>query len=80
MEADGMTTVTQLGKIRVSVYADDHNPPHFHVASPDADAVVRIRDLAVIGGDGTHDHIKVAIEWAREHREVIALAWIEMNG
>ncbi|MBF0310656.1 MAG: DUF4160 domain-containing protein [Magnetococcales bacterium] len=75
-----MTTITQIGKIRISIYADDHNPPHFHIASPDAEAIVRIRDMAVIGGGETHPHIKIAIEWAKEHRVEIALAWIEMNG
>ncbi|MBF0613423.1 MAG: DUF4160 domain-containing protein [Magnetococcales bacterium] len=59
---------------------DDHNPPHFHIASPDADAIVRIKDVVVIGGDEGHPHIKVAIEWGKKHGEEFALAWIEMNG
>ncbi|MBF0629173.1 MAG: DUF4160 domain-containing protein [Magnetococcales bacterium] len=75
-----MTTITQIGKIKISIYADDHNPPHFHVVSQETDAIVRIKDMAVIGGDKTHAHVKSAIEWAQNHREAIALVWIEMNG
>ncbi|MBF0175376.1 MAG: DUF4160 domain-containing protein [Magnetococcales bacterium] len=75
-----MTTITQIGKIKISVYADDHNLPHFHVASPEADAIVCIRDMVVMGGDEAHAHVNAAIEWAKRHREKIALAWIDMNG
>lgn len=75
-----MTTITQIGKIKISVYADDHNPPHFHVVSQETDAIVRIKDMAVMKGDKNHAHVKSAIDWANEHREKIALAWIEMNG
>ncbi|MEO5352173.1 MAG: DUF4160 domain-containing protein [Magnetococcus sp. XQGC-1] len=75
-----MTTIIQIGKIKISVYADDHNPPHFHVVSPESDAIVRIKDMTVIGGDGGDAHVKMAVEWAKRHREAIALAWIEMNG
>lgn len=50
------------------------------MASPETNAILRIRDMVVIGGDETHAHVKTAIEWAKRHREEIALAWIEMNG
>ncbi|MBF0137101.1 MAG: DUF4160 domain-containing protein [Magnetococcus sp. DMHC-1] len=75
-----MTTIAQLGNIKISVYADDHPPPHFHVTSPDADAIVRIRDMVVMGCDGLHADIKVAMKWAKHHREKILLTWIYMNG
>ena len=75
-----MTTITQLGHIKISVYADDHNPPHCHVTSPEADAVVRIKDMTVIGGDRGHAHVKIAVEWAKRHAAEIALAWVAMNG
>lgn len=75
-----MTTIALIGKIKISVYADDHNPPHFHIVSQDTDAIVRIRDMVVIKGEKNHAHVRSAVEWANGNREKIALAWVEMNG
>jgi Domain of unknown function (DUF4160) len=61
------------------MYADDHRPPHFHVVGPDFQVLVQISDLAVIRGEARPAQIAEAIDWARDHRERLALKWVELN-
>jgi hypothetical protein len=68
-----------LHRVRVSMYADDHHPPHFHIVAPDFQALVRISDLTVIAGDAMPSQIAEALVWAETHREWLALKWAELN-
>lgn len=46
-----MPTVIRLQKSKITMYAGDHNPPHFHVlASDGAEAWVALASLEVIWG------------------------------
>lgn len=74
-----MTTVHQIGKIKISVYAAEHNPPHFHIASPESAATVNIATFEVISGDWPHAHVKKAIDWAKEHSHEIISEWKKLN-
>jgi hypothetical protein len=38
-----------LGMV-ISIYFDDHNPPHFHVEYNDNEVLISINDLSVISG------------------------------
>jgi Domain of unknown function (DUF4160) len=40
----------QIGKVIITVYANDHLPPHFHVIAPDFEALIEIETLAVMAG------------------------------
>ncbi len=61
------------------MYADDHRPPHFHIVGADFQVLVRISDLAVIGGETRISQITEAMEWAKTNRESLALKWAELN-
>jgi hypothetical protein len=45
-----MPTVKDFGGYKVTLYAEDHNPPHVHVIGPDFQAKVRIADSEVFAG------------------------------
>ncbi|HEY8163207.1 MAG TPA: DUF4160 domain-containing protein [Methylocystis sp.] len=74
-----MPTLHRFGTVSVRMYADDHRPPHFHIVAPDFQALVRISDLTVIAGDAHASDIAEALAWAREHQEMLALKWAELN-
>ena len=74
-----MPTLQRFGSVSVRMYADDHRPPHFHIVAPDFQVLVRISDLSVIAGEATGKQIAEALEWARAHRELLALRWAELN-
>ena len=60
------------------MYADEHRPPHFHIIGADFQVVVRIADLTIIAGAARRAQIAAAMAWAEEHREMLALKWIEL--
>lgn len=74
-----MPTIQRFGSSSIRIYADDHNPPHFHIVGPDFQVLVRIADLTIIVGEATANQISEAMEWAETHRETLALKWVELN-
>jgi hypothetical protein len=74
-----MPVLQSFGSVSVRMYADDHRPPHFHIASPDFEVLVRILDLTVIAGDARSSQIAEALAWAKDHQEMLALKWAELN-
>ncbi|MCZ4431710.1 DUF4160 domain-containing protein [Agrobacterium sp. SOY23] len=45
-----MGKLIQIGNIIIRVYANDHLRPHFHIITPDADALVDIETLEILRG------------------------------
>lgn len=74
-----MPVLQRFGSVSVRMYADDHRPPHFHIVGPDFQVLVRISDLAVIAGEARARDIAEPMAWAREHQEMLALTWAELN-
>ena len=48
---------------KVTLYAEDHNPPHVHVVGPDFQAKVRIVDSEVFAGAIPPRHRREALSW-----------------
>jgi hypothetical protein len=63
-----------LGMV-ISIYFDDHNPPHFHVGYNDQEALISINDLSVIKGDLPPRVMGLAMEWARLHQTELLENW-----
>ncbi len=61
------------------MYADDHNPPHFHILSPDFEVQVAIATVEIIRGKALVTDIGEAMEWAEGHKADLSLKWIESN-
>jgi hypothetical protein len=40
-----MPCVKRIGGVKICIYADDENPPHFHVRSAESNAKIRIDTL-----------------------------------
>ncbi len=74
-----MPTLQRFGSTSLRMYADDHNPPHFHIVGPDFQVLVRISDFAVLTGLASASQIVEALHWAKSNQEVLALKWIELN-
>ena len=74
-----MPILQSFGSVSVRMYADDPRPPHFHIAAPDFQVLVRISDLTVIAGEASETQIAEALAWAQAHQEKLALRWAELN-
>ena len=70
-----------LGMI-ISIYFEDHNPPHFHVAYNENEAVISINDLQVIKGSLPSRVLGLVIEWADLHKTELMENWnsVKENG
>ena len=74
-----MPTLQRFGTASIRLYADDHRPPHFHIVGADFQVLVRIADLTIIAGRARKAQIAEAMLWAEQHRELLALKWVELN-
>ena len=75
-----MATLTRLPKSKLTMYASDHNPPHFHVLANDgSEALVALASLHVIDGSVRPAVLKEALTWASLHVALLAIKWKELN-
>jgi hypothetical protein len=75
-----MPTLTRLQQFKVTMYAGDHNPPHFHVLANDgSEALVELVSLRVIDGAVRQAVLKEALAWASQTVHLMAAKWKELN-
>jgi hypothetical protein len=63
------------GDWKITMYFGDHNPPHFHIVTPDEEALVEIATLEIIEGRVPRAVLKPALEWARENKALLLAKW-----
>jgi uncharacterized protein DUF4160 len=76
---DAMPTIKDFGGCKITLYGEDHNPPHVHVIGPDFQAKVRIADAAVIAGAIPPRHRREALGWIAANRDRLMARWNELN-
>lgn len=74
-----MPTLVRLGNILIRIFEEDHAPPHFHVVTPDYEAMVRIADLQVHAGSIDRKSLRTAIAWAAQNMELLETEWRRLN-
>jgi hypothetical protein len=70
-----MPEISRFYGLVIRMFFDDHNPPHFHAAYAGREALVDIRNLAVISGALPPRAIGMAIEWASLHQDELLELW-----
>ena len=61
--------------VRIKMYFDDHNPPHFHAEYAEQEALIEIETLAMMAGDLPSRALGLVVEWASLHQEELREAW-----
>lgn len=61
--------------IRITMYYDDHNPPHFHAEYAGQTALVDIQDGYVISGALPGRQLKFVLAWAELHKDELMQNW-----
>ena len=61
--------------IRITMYYDDHNPPHFHAEYAGNKALVDIQDGYVIAGALPNRQLKYVLAWAEMHKDELMQNW-----
>ena len=59
----------------ISIYVDDHNPPHFYVLYNEHEALISINDLTVLKGALPSRVLGLAMEWADLHKTELLKNW-----
>jgi hypothetical protein len=72
-------TIHRLGAIRICVYMDDHNPPHFHALFDRRAVQIKIADLTVLAGSLPPTALHRVLDWAGDHQDFLAVEWAKRN-
>jgi len=61
--------------IKIMMYFDEHNPPHFHAVYNEHKALIRIEDMALMNGSLPAKALGLVIEWAVLHKDDLIDNW-----
>ncbi len=70
-----MPKISEFFGIIISVFYDDHNPPHFHAIYGDKKAIFSISDLRMIEGNLPSRAVALILEWTFIHRDELIEEW-----
>jgi hypothetical protein len=70
-----MPTLSIFFGIIISMYYEDHNPPHFHVKYNEHGAIISIETFEVLKGKLPNRVLGLVLEWASQHRIELEENW-----
>lgn len=70
-----MPEICKFGGIRITMYYDDHNPPHFHAQYGSQKALFDIQGGFVISGGLPSRQLKYVLAWAEMHKDELMQNW-----
>ena len=70
-----MPEISLFAGIRITMYYDDHNPPHFHAEYAGHKALVDIPNGYVIGGALPNRQLKYVLAWSDMHQDELMQNW-----
>jgi hypothetical protein len=70
-----MPTISIFYGIIITMYWDDHAPPHFHASYGDFEVLIEIKTLEVLKGKMPSRPLAMVLEWAQYHRREIMEDW-----
>ncbi len=59
----------------ISMYYNDHTPPHFHVRYGSQKALIAIDSLSILRGSLSPRVLGLVIEWAAQHQAELVENW-----
>jgi len=68
-------TISRFLGLVITMYFDDHDPPHFHALHTDGEAKVRIDRLEAIDSTLSRRHLRFALAWAELHQAELLENW-----
>jgi hypothetical protein len=70
-----MPTISYFYGIYIRIYAEDHNPPHFHVKYNNFEASVEIESGLITAGKLPPKARALTEEWRLMHQKELFVAW-----
>ncbi len=72
-----MPEISRFYGILITMYPDDHNPPHFHARYGEFKAMVNISSGDIIEGQMPNKALRLIQAWVEIHREELNKNWEE---
>ena len=76
---DDVGKLDAIGKVIITVYSNDHLPPHFHVVHPDFEALIEIETSTVLAGSLPPRFCRAVMEWVSANTAAIKAEWNRIN-
>lgn len=70
-----MPEICRFLGIIITMYYDEHNPPHFHVRYNEHKAEIAIETLAILAGRLPPRVLGLVMEWAAAHQAELMEDW-----
>ncbi len=70
-----MPIVSEFFGIKIYMYWDVHNSPHFHAEYAEFKAIVSIKESVVVKGVLPAKHLKLVLAWCEIHRDELLKNW-----
>ncbi len=70
-----MPTFYIIEGVKIELFFDDHNPPHFHAIIAEYDALIEIGTSNIMKGNLPKNKRKLILEWAKENRDDLKSIW-----
>ncbi len=73
-----MPEISRFFGVVITMYFNDHNPPHFHARYDDFRAAIAIDTLKVLDGQLPTRVLGLVLEWAEMHRAELMSNWTSL--
>ncbi|MBN8545586.1 MAG: DUF4160 domain-containing protein [Ignavibacteria bacterium] len=70
-----MPEISRFYGIIITMYYNDHNPPHFHARYGDDVVLISIEDLEIIEGNFPSRASNMVLEWAKKNKSKLQENW-----
>lgn len=70
-----MPEISRFYGIVITMYYNDHNPPHFHEGYGADEAQVAIASMGILNGRLPPKAYALVVEWAARHQAELAENW-----
>lgn len=70
-----MPEICRFFGIIITMYYQEHNPPHFHIRYNEYKATISIKNLALMEGYLPPKVLGLVIEWASQHQSELLQDW-----
>lgn len=74
-----MPTLKRFDAYKVTMYAEDHNPPHVHIVASDYEATVRIDNGRVLAGAAPAKTLRAVQKYVAKNRLALLARWLELR-
>lgn len=73
--------ISSFEGINIFMQWNDHTPPHFHAVYGEFEAIIDIKNCAVLAGILPKSKLKLVLAWCVLHREELLVNWeLAMEG